>query len=43
MNRKINGASQRKSNQGLTVGSIINILIFFAAPVIWRTFAARLK
>jgi len=35
------GALQRKSNQGLTVKSIINILDFFAAPVIWRTFAAR--
>src|SRR6187551_892284 len=43
MIRKMNGASQAKPNQGTYVDNKIITFISFAAPLNWRTFAARLK
>src|SRR6187431_2410293 len=43
MIRKMNGASQAKPNQGTYVHNKIITFISFAAPLNWRTFAARLK
>src|SRR4249920_3947862 len=43
MIRKMNGASQAKPNQGTYVVNKIITFISFAAPLNWRTFAARLK
>ena len=43
MSRKMNGASQAKPNQGTYVDNKIITFISFAAPLNWRTFAARLK
>jgi len=39
----MNGASQAKPNQGTYVDNKIITFISFAAPLNWRTFAARLK
>jgi GTP-binding protein len=39
----MNGASQAKPNQGSYVDNKIITFISFAAPLNWRTFAARLK
>jgi len=39
----MNGASQQKLNQGSSVHNKIITYYFFAAPLNWRTFAARLK
>src|SRR6187431_2156590 len=43
MIRKMNGASQAKPNQGTYIDNKIITFISFAAPLNWRTFAARLK
>src|SRR5436190_699687 len=43
MIRKMNGATQAKPNQGTYVDNKIITFISFAAPLNWRTFAARLK
>src|SRR6188474_1166179 len=43
MIRKMNGASQAKPNQYTYVDNKIITFISFAAPLNWRTFAARLK